>query len=386
MMQRSSSSCSVFALLAATANALNTLTTTETSNGFNGPAMGWSTFGFQAINPTIPGWAPLVQSNVLEQCNMMASNSDLKGAGYKYCSLDSGWSADGADTYGRVLFQATNFPDFNTTFSKTLHDNGLLLGVYVVPGVIQSDVGKTIYKTDIKISDALQVQDGNHVDAGNDRYAFDYSKNGTQQWHDSVVALWASWGVDLIKLDYITPGSCNTNASYPACDLPGFPIDSSGTVEAYHTAIKNSGRPIRLDISWKLERNNTYYDIWRANADTMRMDQDINEGSGSAIFVKWATVQRAINNYREYIALQLPKNTPLSIYPDMDNMYVGNPAALSGVTDDQRTSIMSHWIGAAANLMIGSDLTALDTHGLALLTNPAALAVAAFTAQFPMQP
>lgn len=70
----------------------------------------------------------------------------------------------------------------------------------------------------------------------------------------------------------------------------------------------------------------------------------------------------------------------------MDNMYVGNPAALSGVTDDQRTSIMSHWIGAAANLMIGSDLTALDTHGLALLTNPAALAVAAFTAQFPMQP
>lgn len=193
-------------------------------------------------------------------------------------------------------------------------------------------------------------------------------------------------GVDLIKLDYITPGSCNTNASYPACDLPGFPIDSSGTVEAYHTAIKNSGRPIRLDISWKLERNDTYYDIWRANADTMRMDQDINEGSGSAIFVKWATVQRAINNYREYIALQLPKNTPLSIYPDMDNMYVGNPAALSGVTDDQRTSIMSHWIGAAANLMIGSDLTALDTHGLALLTNPAALAVAAFTAQFPMQP
>lgn len=106
-------------------------------------------------------------------------------------------------------------------------------------------------------------------------------------------------GVDLIKLDYITPGSCNTNASYPACDLPGFPIDSSGTVEAYHTAIKNSGRPIRLDISWKLERNDTYYDIWRANADTMRMDQDINEGSGSAIFVKWATVQRAINNYRE---------------------------------------------------------------------------------------
>src|SRR3954470_21293163 len=97
-------------------------------------------------------------------------------------------------------------------------------------------------------------------------------------------------GINMIKLDFVTPGSCNTNDPFPICILPGFPIDSSATVKAYHKAIQNSGRDIRLDISWKLERNDTYYDIWRTNAESMRTDQDINEGSGSPVFTKWQTV------------------------------------------------------------------------------------------------
>lgn len=190
----------------------------------------------------------------------------------------------------------------------------------------------------------------------------------------------------MIKLDFITPGSCNTNDPYPICNNPDLPLDSSATVEAYRKAIEKSGRSIRLDISWKVERNATYYDIWRANAESMRTDQDINEGSGSPIFVKWQTVQRAIENYREYIELQIPKNQLLSIYPDMDNLYVGNADEISGVTSDERTSIMTHWICAGANLIAGSDLTNTDAHGIDLLTNPAAQAVAKFTRQFPMQP
>jgi len=141
-----------------------------------------------------------------------------------------------------------------------------------------------------------------------------------------------------------------------------------------------------LDISWKLERNDTYYDIWRTNADSMRTDQDINESGGSPVFVKWQTVQRAIENYRQYIILQIPKNQPLSIYPDMDNLFVGNPEALTGITDDERRTVMTHWIGAAANLIIGSDLTELDDLGVELLSNGGAIAIAEFTRSFPMQP
>lgn len=51
-----------------------------------------------------------------------------------------------------------------------------------------------------------------------------------------------------MKLDNVTPVSSGNN---------------SGSVSCYHKAIENSGRQIRLDITWKQERNDTYYDIWK---------------------------------------------------------------------------------------------------------------------------
>lgn len=142
---------------------------------------------------------------------------------------------------------------------------------------------------------------------------------------------------------------------------------------------------MRLDISWKLDRSDPYYNIWKTNADSFRTDQDLNNQQ-EATFIHWKTVQRAIDNYRQYIELQIPKNEPLSIYPDLDNVNVGNPEATTGVSDAQRETIMTHWIGTAANLITGSDLTSLDTLGRNLLTNPQAMAVADFTAKYPVQP
>lgn len=184
-------------------------------------------------------------------------------------------------------------------------------------------------------------------------------------------------GVDFIKLDFITPGSPSNSVNLPP--------DLSGEVVGYHQAIAQSDRQIRLDISWKLDRSEQFFDIWETNADSMRTDQDINNG-GAATFVNWGTVQRAIDNYRQYTTTVTETSTALTIYPDMDNLFVGNAAAVSGVTDDERQTIMTHWLGAAANLIIGSDLTNLDDFGLNLLTNADALAVADFTAGFLIQP
>lgn len=184
-------------------------------------------------------------------------------------------------------------------------------------------------------------------------------------------------GVDFIKLDFVTPGSPDNGGHL----VP----DNSGAVIAYHKAIAQSGRQMRLDISWKLERNDTYYNIWRANADSMRTDQDINNG-GSNNFTMWQTVQRAIDNYRQYIVLQIPKNQSISIYPDMDNLFVENPQNVSGITDVERQSMTSHWIGAAANLIHGGDMTNIDDLGMKLATDSDAFAVADFSAKYPMQP
>lgn len=158
-------------------------------------------------------------------------------------------------------------------------------------------------------------------------------------------------GIDFIKLDFITPGSPDNGANLPS--------NETGEVIGYHNAIAKSGRQMRLDLSWKLARDMDDFRIWESNAESFRTDQDINN-SNSLVFVAWSTVQRAIDNYRQYITLHTDENEVLTIYPDMDNMFIGNPENINGVTDNQRYTIFNHWIGAAANLILGSDLTNLD--------------------------
>ncbi|KAI1641295.1 glycoside hydrolase superfamily [Biscogniauxia mediterranea] len=280
------------------------------------------------------------------------------------------WSVgDKGDDYKRIIYDDTKFDI--SSLADHLHSQGLLLGVYVVPGAFKADEGKTILGTNVTIGSVCSG------DNGLLRCNLDYSQPAVQQWFNSVVDQFASWGVDMIKLDYVTPGSPSNGATLPQ--------DSSGEVIAYHKAIAQSNRQIRLDISWKLDLSQTYFEIWNANADSVRTDQDINN-AGAATFVAWETVQRAIDNYRQYITTVSQYGFSLTTYPDMDNLYVANEASITGVTDEQRQTIMTHWLGAGANLLLGSDLTKIDEFGLNLLTNPRALEVADFTARYPMQP
>jgi alpha-galactosidase len=183
--------------------------------------------------------------------------------------------------------------------------------------------------------------------------------------------------LDFVKLDFITPGSPSNGVNLPA--------DESGEVIAWHKAISQCGRKIRLDISWKLDRSEKYFAIWGQNADSMRTDQDINN-SGSSNFVNWATVQRAFENYRQWIVAGLQQFKTLHIYPDLDNLYVANDPSVDGINNVQQQTMMSHWIGAGANLILGDDLTRISSSGLRLLTHPTVQAISAFTARYPMQP
>ncbi|KAI2624158.1 glycoside hydrolase family 27 protein [Hypoxylon sp. NC1633] len=354
---------------AASQPALKVVQIQTTPNGFTNSPRGWNSFGIQDNPQTTPGFS-FDQSSVISQCDVLAETAALKNSGYVYCSLDSGWSVGGnGDDFGRVIYDSSVFDI--PALADHLHSEGLLLGVYVVPGAFIADEAKTILGTNVTIGSVCSG------DNGLARCNFDYTQPAVQQWHNSVVDLFASWGVDLIKLDFVTPGSPSNGADLPA--------DLSGEVIAYHRAIAQSGRPMRLDISWKLDRSQEFFDIWETSADSMRTDQDVNNG-GASTFVSWATVQRAVDNYRQYITTVMQYNTTLTIYPDMDNLFVGNAAAVSGVTDDERQSIMTHWLGAGANLIIGSDLTNLDAFGLHLLTDSDAIAVADFAARYPMQP
>jgi alpha-galactosidase len=61
-------------------------------------------------------------------------------------------------------------------------------------------------------------------------------------------------GVDMVKLDYVTPGSPDNGVNLLE--------NNSGIVVCYHNAIVQQKRQIRLDISWKLFRDEPFYTIW----------------------------------------------------------------------------------------------------------------------------
>lgn len=117
----------------------------------------------------------------------------------------------------------------------------------------------------------------------------------------------------------------------------------------------------------------------------MRTDRDINN-SNKTTLTQWSNVQHAIEQYRQYILLQLDSAAELTIYPDLDALLIGNAANTTGLTELQRQAVFTHWIGAGAPLLLGSDMTALDGYGKALLSDARANDVARFTAGRPMVP
>jgi alpha-galactosidase len=173
------------------AAALNVLKYTTTPNGFHNAPRGFNTWPIQANPRTTPSWTAFDEANVKAQCGVLAQ-PDFQAAGYKYCSLDSGWSQDGGDENGRILYDPAKFdlPEFG----NWLHDQGLLLGIYILPGFFCSDSNKTILGTDIPLSN---IWNGN--DNGFLRCDIDTTKDGSQEWHDSIIELFAEWGVDFVS-------------------------------------------------------------------------------------------------------------------------------------------------------------------------------------------
>ncbi len=227
------------------------------------PYFGWSTFTEQTINSHF-----LTQANVQAQSDALAS-SGLQMHGIQYIDIDSGWQGS-FDANGRPIPNTSTFPDIQALIAH-IHQNGQKAGIYWIPGVEYPAVmaNSPILGTTYHIQDILAVpyRAGNAFGTPGTtspyHYKIDYTKPGAQEYTNSVVALFASWGVDLIKLDGVTPGSDSYNLS----------IDNRLDVAAWSKAIAASGRPIWLTISWALDQD--YLSVWQQYANARRTDQDI---------------------------------------------------------------------------------------------------------------
>ncbi|ESQ93497.1 alpha-galactosidase [Asticcacaulis sp. AC460] len=320
------------------------------------PPMGWNSWNSFATTIT--------EDQSLEVATIMAQK--LLPSGYDIFTVDIQWYEPEAKSYaynaepvptmddhGRLLPAPNRFPSsangkgFKPLADK-VHAMGLRFGVHLMRGIPRLAVKKNvpIVGTSVRAAD---IADTSSTCPWNpDMYGVDMSKPGAQAYYDSVFKLFASWGVDFVKMDDMSR-----------------PYDAHmAEIEAAHLAIQNSGRPMLLSLSpgetpvARGEHVRRFAQMWRISDD---------------FWDEWKLLDDQFTRFENWNAWRQP-----GAWPDGDMLPLGRLALGdrdTKFTPDEQQTLMSLWSIVRSPLIMGGDLRHLDQATLDLLTNPEVLAV-----------
>ncbi len=322
------------------------------------PVLGWSSWSFLREQPTA--------AKIEAQAQAMQS-AGLQKLGYEYVNLDDFWEqcpgpqGPNVDPYGRWVIDSSRFPsDGDTNGIKVvadyIHNLGMKFGIYVTPGISKQAVVKNtpIQGTSYTAAQIAQpsIAENNYNCKGMVR--IDYSKPGAQAFINSWVNMFASWGVDYIKID----GMSDKNVP---------------DIKAWSAAIRQSGRPMILDVT-QGSFTRAIAPILMKYANQWEFAPDVEcyscEKHGSSYpLTSWKDVEKRFN----YVAEWQPYAGPGG-FNDYDSIEVGN-GSNDGLTPVERQTQLSLWALGSSAFILGVDLTHLDPLDLQYLKNTAVLAV-----------
>jgi hypothetical protein len=321
------------------------------------PYLGWSSFSSQTLSSGF-----LNQANIEAQSDALSS-SVLKEHGFTYINIDDGWQ-QGYDSNGRPTANSSLFPDISALIAH-IHQNGQKAGISWRPGIAREVVlsdplisGSTQY-----VKDALAVPNapGNAYAATDaltslSNYKIDFSTSAAQLYVESLVNLFASWGVDYIRLDGVAPGSGILT------------IDNRQEVQAWAEAISKSGSPMWLTVSTGVELS--YFNTWGSYTNARRIGTPIECNGSCGTLTDWPlTSERWFDliGWQNFTSFQTGWN-------DLGPLEIGNPTT-TGLSGVEQQSALTLWAMANSPLYLGGDMSAIDTDGINLLTNDEVLAV-----------
>ena len=224
------------------------------------PPMGWNSW--DCFGPTV------TEQEVRANADYMAAH--MKSAGWQYIVVDIRWYVENdkshgynekdpvmnIDKYGRLMPAVNRFPSAAggkgfRPLSDYLHGLGLKFGIHIMRGVPRMAVERRapVFGTKVNAADIYTV-----VDPSNwlrDMYTVDVRKAGAQEYYNSLFSLYASWGVDFVKVDDIS-------APYHGDEIA-----------MIRKAIDRCGRPIVLSLSpgptplEKAEHVRSHANMWR---------------------------------------------------------------------------------------------------------------------------
>jgi alpha-galactosidase len=321
--------------------------------------MGWNSWDSYGTTVT--------EEEVLANATFMAQN--LKSHGWQYVVVDIQWSDPNAkahgyrtdaelamDANGRLIPAPNRFPSSAgglgfKPLAARIHALGLRFGIHIMRGIPRRAVAANLPVEGSK-AHAAEIADVHSVCPWNtDMYGLDMSRPGAQDYYDSLLRLYASWGVDFIKADDIAR-----------------PVHRD-EIAALHSAIQKTGRPIVLSLS---PGPATVKDLafFQENANMWRIADDFWDDFRSLrqmflLLSVWGGVGHA------------------GAWPDADMLPLGH-IGLRAERGDDRTSRFTHdeaqtvitlWSIAQSPLIFGGDLPTTDAFTLSLLTNDDVLEV-----------
>lgn len=322
------------------------------------PPMGWNSWDCYGSSVT--------EAEVKANTDYMSTN--LKAFGWQYIVVDIRWFVENdraggynqtdpryvMDSYGRYLPALNRFPSAadGNGFKKLaayVHAKGLKFGIHIMRGVPviavkqKTPILGTKFTADQIYSSKLQCQ------WLSDNYTIDADKPGAQAYYDSIMKLYASWGVDFIKVD-------DLSRPYHQAEI-----------ELIRKAIDKTGRKIVLSTS-PGETPIQNADHVKEHANMWRMVDDVWD--------TWGHVTHLINVAQKWVPYIKP-----GTWPDCDMIPLGRISIrgerggdrMSRLTKDEQYVLMTFFTLFRSPLMFGGDLPSLDPATKSLLTNKAVL-------------
>lgn len=311
-------------------------------------------------------YGPSVNEEIVKQnADFMAKH--LKKYGWEYIVVDIQWSQPLAkvraydsftelcmDEYSRLIPAENRFPSAAggkgfAPLAEYVHSLGLKFGIHIMRGIPRQAVHSN---TAIKGTDktARQIAKTASICQWNtDMYGVNPEKEGAKEYYDSLFELYASWGVDFIKIDDI----CR--------ELP----HEESELVMISDSLKNCGRDMIFSLSpgpAVLDKSELYKQV----ADMWRITDDFWD--------QWELLYEMFERCEKWSI-----HTGAGNWPDADMLPIGaleqteNGGRYTRFTEEEQKNMMTLWAIFRSPLMIGGEMTKFDEFTMQLITNEAIL-------------
>ena len=333
------------------------------------PPMGWNSWDSYGLTITEAEF----------KANVNWLHEHLQRFGWQYAVVDEGWylahpenaGKEGADQGWTISAEGLYQPAVNRFPSSAndqglkpladyVHSLGLKFGIHIIRGIPKQAVDKDmpIAGSSYRASEAADQADLCRWNPDN----YGVKDNAAwQAYFDSMARLYASWGLDFLKVDCISQ-----------------PYDAH-EIHMVTAALRKSGRPIVLSLSPGPTPLDEAADV-RQYAQMWRISDDMwdiwAKKPGDEAF------PQGLKNQFGLIQAWSPHVEP-GHWPDADMLPIGylgprpgwGEARQSRFTLGDTRTLLTLWAIGRSPLVLGTNLTRMDAQIEAMVTNPEVIAV-----------